>query len=111
MEQIATLVNIHHLGIEDKDYIFIGRNGTNESFGNPFKIPEQGNRKEVCRLYDQWLRGKMFIGFNQAQRQWILDNLFILKNKRLGCFCSPKQCHGEVLIKLLKEIEEHGRIL
>ena len=29
-----------------------------------------------------------------------------LKNKVLGCWCSPEKCHGDILIKILNEIEE-----
>lgn len=109
-QEIATLINIHHNKL-DKSYVYIGRNGTDESFGNPFVLSEQGTRKEVCKLYEEWLRGYSFTEFNQIQRKWILDNLHTLKGKKLGCFCKPKQCHGEILIKLLNEIEQHGRIL
>ena len=29
-----------------------------------------------------------------------------LKNKVLGCWCKPDKCHGDILIKILNEIEE-----
>jgi hypothetical protein len=29
--------------------------------------------------------------------------LLNLKDKNLGCWCSPEPCHGDVLIKLIKE--------
>ena len=34
----------------------------------------------------------------------MLGRLPELKGKRLGCWCHPKPCHGEVLIQLLRQI-------
>jgi hypothetical protein len=30
--------------------------------------------------------------------------LFELKGKILGCWCHPLPCHGDVLVKLIKEL-------
>jgi len=36
-----------------------------------------------------------------------------LAGKRLGCWCKPKKCHGDVLVKLFKELcgDEDGDVL
>lgn len=42
-----------------------------------------------------------------AYRRWVVDqpdligSLEELRGKRLGCWCAPKPCHGDVLIELL----------
>ncbi|GAG80475.1 unnamed protein product [marine sediment metagenome] len=72
-------------------------------FGNPFRIGPDGNRMEVINKYNQWLRGEAFICFKQERKTLILQNLHHLKGKTLGCWCKPKPCHGDVLVKLIGE--------
>ena len=67
--------------------------GRGSPWGNPFVIGVHGDRTEVIAQYDEWIRG-------QSE---LLARLPELKGKTLGCFCAPKPCHGEVLIRLLKE--------
>jgi hypothetical protein len=31
----------------------------------------------------------------------LMSSLEELRSKRLGCWCAPKACHGDVLIELL----------
>lgn len=68
--------------------IYIGRGS---DWGNPFKIGEDGTRAEVIEKYRHWLQ-------NQPE---LLTRLPELDGKRLGCFCSPLACHGDVLQELL----------
>lgn len=66
-------------------------------WGNPFHIGIHGNRSEVIALYDEWVR----------KQSDLIAALPELAGKILGCHCAskvnPKRCHGEVLLKLLKE--------
>jgi len=83
--------------------VYIGRGPDEDfpSFGNPFKIGEDGTREEVVKKFEEWLRGK--IPLYEKQRTFILENMWRLKGKKLGCFCSPKACHGDIYVKLLEE--------
>jgi hypothetical protein len=72
--------------------IYIGRGS---KWGNPFKIGEHGNREEVIEKYEKWIR----------KNPKLMSDLPELKDKTLGCWCSPKACHGDVLCKLVKELE------
>ena len=63
-------------------------------FCNPFKIGIDGNRTEVLAKYESYLRG----------RQDLLDLLPSLEGKTLGCWCFPKKCHGDIIIKILNEL-------
>ena len=36
----------------------------------------------------------------------LIESLHELKGKQLGCWCNPKQCHGDILVKLYKEFCE-----
>ena len=41
---------------------------------------------------------------NILNRPELLDALHELKGKRLGCYCKPAACHGDVLVELVKEL-------
>lgn len=73
--------------------IYIGRacHGLQGSkWANPFVIDKDGTREEVILKYELWLN----------TRRNLLLSLPELKEKTLGCWCSPKNCHGNVLAKL-----------
>ena len=70
--------------------VYIGRGS---KWGNPFVIGVDGTRAEVIEKYESWIKGQ----------PELLAALPELKNKILGCYCSPRRCHGEVLLKLLRE--------
>ena len=61
-------------------------------FGNPFKIP-RFSREESLRLYEDHVR-------NSPNLMALLPTL---KHRILGCFCA-EQCHGGVLVRLIKEL-------
>lgn len=70
--------------------IYIGRGSP---WGNPFKIGEHGTRKEVIAKYKEWI----------LTQKDLLRSLSGLEGKCLGCFCKPKACHGDILIKLIRD--------
>lgn len=100
--------------IKDFYDIYIGRPGAlhgppefgswEQHFGNPFKIYRDGNRKTTIKKCEKWLRGTAYKVVEPKRRKWILKNLHRLKNKRLGCYCSPLACHGDIYVKLIKEL-------
>jgi hypothetical protein len=64
-------------------------------WGNPFIIGKDGDREEVVRKYRQWI-------FTQPE---LLSALHELKGKRLGCWCVPLACHGNVLAALAEGLD------
>ena len=72
--------------------VYIGRGS---KWGNPFIIGQHGNRQEVIEAYHAWI--------THGQGVHLLKDLHELKGKTLGCFCKPKACHGDVLVKLIQE--------
>jgi hypothetical protein len=84
--------------------VYIGRKrGKKYHFGNPFFLTEY-TRKESIDNFRRWLKGdEEFTHIEPKRRKWILENLWRLKGKRLGCFCKPKYCHGDVYVELLEE--------
>ena len=63
-------------------------------WGNPFIAGRDGSRAAVITLYSQWV---------YAQPQFIARIKRELKGKDLLCWCHPKRCHGEVLLKIANE--------
>ena len=81
--------------------LYIGRNmsfyvngATQSKWANPFSVKKY-SRDEVITMYEEYIR----------QKPELMNSLHELKGKELGCWCKPLACHGDVLIKLLKESE------
>ena len=74
--------------------VYIGRGSP---YGNPFPMRNKSDeeRQEVIDAYEQY-----------ARQVFEPEDLAPLIGKELGCFCKPKACHGDVLVKLLDEWEE-----
>ena len=86
----TTVVNKYK---EDYD-VYIGRPS---KWGNPFVVNKKGDfsdgmtREQVIERYKEYLK---------ENPQLIEDAKTELKGKRLGCFCKPKACHGDVLASI-----------
>ena len=80
-----------HCQQEDYD-VYIGRpnpenNWEESKWGNPFKIGPDGTREEVLQKYRAWA----------VHQPELLNDLHELEGKILGCWCKPKDCHGDFL--------------
>ncbi|MFA6043397.1 MAG: DNA polymerase [Phycisphaerales bacterium] len=98
----TTVVNLNTSPYDT--YIGRPKAGAAWGFGNPFPVA-QGGRRVCIDRFARWLAGTDYPDCPDAtpeRRAWILEHLEELRGKRLGCFCAPKECHGEVLLKLLK---------
>lgn len=75
--------------------IYIGRPS---KWGNPFVIGRDGSREEVLRKFRSY-----------AIRRFTTEDFLELLGQRLGCFCHPLPCHGDVLAELaIKAHNETG---
>lgn len=75
-----------------KNYEYIGRGSY---WGNPHSMYEKGeSREEVIRKYKYDFDYDKFI--NKEKK-----NVYKLNGKRLGCFCKPEACHGDILADYL----------
>ena len=76
---------------KDKYTVYIGRGSI---FGNPFRIGVN-TREEVINLYKYYVKKK----------PKILKAIYNLpEDAVLGCYCKPKDCHGDIIIKIWKEL-------
>lgn len=81
----TTVVNVKGGGQCD---VYIGRP---TKWGNPFRFGHgQYSRRQAVEQYKQWL-------LKQPQ---LLSMIPTLRGKRLGCYCAPLPCHGDVLAEL-----------
>lgn len=62
-------------------------------WGNPYRIGPDGNRDEVCDKYERYLLGRVDL----------LRSLEELRGLRLGCWCKPLRCHGDILVRFLEK--------
>lgn len=95
--------------MEDSGNVYIGRAGVvfinkerfpkqSSPFSNPFKIGKHGTREEVIKQYRSYIVEKLE---NDSDLQ---QQLLELKDRNLGCWCSPEPCHGDVLLDLVKNL-------
>lgn len=82
----TTVVNMK----DDFYDVYIGRGS---QWGNPFKIGKDGTREEVIEKYQEYLKGNPKL-VEEAKKE--------LKGKKLGCYCKPLLCHGDVLVELIE---------
>ena len=77
--------------------VYIGRPS---KWGNPFTIGKDGTREEVIDKYEDWLLG-VISSPNGEQKPSLEEAKSELTGKVLGCWCAPKACHGDILIRFL----------
>lgn len=100
---MCVVVNIHH----GKGYdVYIGRpgKGLTSIWGNPFKVGVDGTLEEVLekykdRLIELYLAGKI-----------TREDIMALDGKRLGCFCKPKACHGDILVAAVQWLKDNPEV-
>jgi hypothetical protein len=97
------IVNIHaHRGVRPAYDVYIGRATKYTEFkedskwANPFKIQNYHNPVECLDAYEAHIRQKI----TENPKEYNIEEL---RGKRLGCWCKPGPCHGDILIKLLEE--------
>lgn len=80
----SRVLNVKYTDMAD---VFIGRPS---KWGNPFHIGRDGNRAQVIQKYAVWL----------VQQDDLMAAIPELIGKKLGCYCAPEPCHGDVLAAL-----------
>lgn len=73
--------------------LYIGRSGKGKFsvWGNPYRLPDESKRAQVLADYRRWLWWRL------EHEPGLLERVAGLAGKRLGCFCAPRACHGDVL--------------
>jgi hypothetical protein len=78
-------------------YEYIGRGSY---WGNPYSMFAEGeSREEVIRFYKYDFDNEKFAKKEKSE-------VFKLAGKRLGCFCKPDACHGDILADFLNNWDD-----
>ena len=98
MVMTTTVVNIHRQESYD---VYIGNPGKGNDgyWGNPFALwmySGKVDRNECLRMY-RW-----YFNFRVKTDPQFRKRLEGLRGKRLGCFCSPAACHGDIIVEYLE---------
>lgn len=77
--------------------VYIGREGHGHDgyWGNPYSVVRDGGRERAIELYRKYFLNRLRIDPTFASK------VQSLRGKRLGCFCVPKPCHGNVIAEYL----------
>jgi len=67
-------------------------------WANPFKIGSKYTRETCLVEYEHYIQQKI-------NADPITYDLKELVGKNLGCWCHPEPCHGDILIKLLENLD------
>lgn len=100
MTYLATALRTRVVHVRDGYDCYIGRampGKESSAFANPFRIGPDGTRADVIQLYKTWLVQRL------ADEPELRLQLETLRGRRLGCWCKPDDCHGDVLVWLLGE--------
>ena len=73
-------------GTAPRDAVYIGRGSP---WGNPFVIGKDGTRDEVCDKFERHTLPML--------------DLSPLIGKDLVCYCKPARCHGDSILRAMKE--------
>lgn len=90
------LTTVHNKYKEKYD-VYIGRPTI---FGNPYEIGKDGNREDVIKKYREYFTERIQTDVN------FLKAILTLRGNRLGCFCKPHSCHGDVICEYLNKFYE-----
>ncbi len=77
----------------ERHHVYVGRNPKwmpPSKWGNPFVVGTHGARGECIGLYEGWLR----------ENAALFATLDELRGLVLGCWCAPRACHADVLVRL-----------
>lgn len=91
------LVNMREVGRSGE----IVRIDRQTRFGNPFRLEKDGGdytREESVRQYRKWFNAQL------DDDDEFREAVHSLRGETLGCWCTPKLCHGDVILHYL-----HGR--
>lgn len=97
----ATVVNLYKHAYDE----YIGRqnnklNLPKSQWANPYRIKRAATDAErgLCLL--------RYVAYIQREKMW--RNIATLEGQRLGCYCHPKSCHGDVLMQMANAYTEAG---
>ena len=93
MNKLPTVVNRR----KSREDVYIGRGS---KWGNPFPIQGRDTRRIVIEKYRRYLWEGIKAG------KFSRSDFEALEGKRLGCFCKPHACHGDVIKSVCENLDK-----
>ncbi len=85
--------------MKDDDHVYIGRDmsfyvkdAEGSKWANPFSVKKYG-RDGCLKKYREYI----------MSNDELLGQLDELEGKTVGCWCAPANCHGDILMELVKK--------
>lgn len=63
--------------------------------GNPYRLNKDGTRAEILMKYHKYFMKRLN---NDSE---FATKISALKGMTLGCFCKPRECHGDIIAAYL----------
>lgn len=111
MKPLITIavVNLNKRIQDERGFIYIGRPGP---YGNPYRIGKDGDRGACIELFKRYLKiisnssirhpnSNLLLRLETEMREMIEDEK--IHHFKLGCWCAPEPCHGDILKQILEE--------
>lgn len=95
------VVNKYKVNMDDPDIVYIGRGSR---WGNEYTHIHTGTKAKyrVATVEEAIERYRNDLWRDLRSGKVKVQDLRDLAGKRLACFCKPKPCHGDVLVKAVE---------
>lgn len=108
------VINLYKASKEEiESCVYVGRNPEHHQkkygftrylpeLANPFEVGKHGERGECIDLYHKWLINKV----QKEKDTLIINAIMSLKDTDiLACWCLPKACHCDIIIRAWKYLK------
>lgn len=76
-------------------------------FGNPYPMRSEADRDRVCEWYEAYFTSSIIGNPNFVRGLEELHRIYMRYGKlELYCWCAPKRCHAETIVRHLKHMQE-----
>lgn len=113
---MLTVTNGKKDGFVGSDIIYIGRRNARynleaSALANPYVVGRDGDRDNVIAMYRRYLWQYIKKGLQgEASQVWNvlqeIKNSQKDKNIKLACYCKPKGCHGDIIVRAINYMIE-----
>jgi hypothetical protein len=100
---MVRIINLKNYKLKEGEVLF--KVDRSSPVGNPFIMHKESERDDVCNRYEEYFSKN--ITTNKAMRVYVSQMIKALKagnDVALGCWCYPKRCHAETIVKLINSI-------
>jgi len=102
------MIEIKNLRTEKPTKEFDVRVDRSSVLGNPFRMASEDKRDETCDKYAEYFQIKAVSDPIFAAELDRIDSLYVIHGKiNLFCWCTPKRCHSETIMKYIQRKKQY----